>query len=445
MAYGWSIENNTYNIDNVTGDILYTPNKNCGGESSYTVSLSGYVEDINITLTDVQVDPCSDCTRELVMWFNDEGTNTSYDKVLSDSSAFIRKNVDECTQIVFTKDPINYPFLCEKSQTFDYGQYTDSGHPIIYKRETDGSIDQNQIKYVNGTTYNGHKIKYTLMLDDTQDKPKATIPSGCLSGSTGITEIYFPSCVDKISAYAFTNCQNLSAVTMTGVEEIGEFAFCNSTNLNDNVMGSLKEVVFTSEYPNNGDECDQYHGGGLKSIGMAAFAKNPIEVVDLSGEEISTISNSLFRKCQNLRMVKLPNTLKTIDANAFSECSSLTNITIPSSVTNIGGGAFESCISLTSIDIPNNVTTIQGSAFNSCSNLTTVTIGTSITTISQNAFANCTSLTSVTFNATNPPYLYAGVFNNTHECPIYVPSASVNAYKYGDGWRSYASRIKAIP
>ena len=540
MAYGWSIENNTYNIDNVTGDILYTPNKNCGGESSYTMSLSGYVENFNITLTDVQVDPCSDCTRELVMWFNDEGTNTSYDKVLSDSSAFIRKNVDECTQIVFTKDPINYPFLCEKSQTFDYGQYTDSGYPIIYERKTDGSIDQNQIKYEDGTTYNGHKIKYTLMLDDTQDKPKATIPSGCLSGSTGLTEIYFPSCVDKISAYAFTNCQNLSAVTMTGVEEIGEFAFC-CLDLVGQQIGLLKEVVFTNEYPNNGDTCNQYDGDGIKSIGMAAFAYNSIEVVDLSKETSLTIlGESQFHGCTNLRMVKLPNSLEEISTNAFyncnsltsvtipnsvtsigdyafgscagltsidipssvtsigdwafyfcsgltsvtipssvisigknafynckgltsvtipnsvtsigdyafSNCNSLTSVTIPNSVTSIGNNVFQGCSSLTSIEIPSSVTSIHNNAFDGCSSLTSIEIPSSVTSIGNYAFNNCSSLTSVTVNAVSPPTLVGSgsdVFSNTNNCPIYVPSASVSAYKAAANWSRYASRIQAIP
>jgi hypothetical protein len=36
-------------------------------------------------------------------------------------------------------------------------------------------------------------------------------------------------------------------------------------------------------------------------------------------------------------------------------------------------------------------------------------------------------------------------FYNTNNCPIYVPSASVNAYKSASGWSTYASRIQAIP
>jgi hypothetical protein len=36
-------------------------------------------------------------------------------------------------------------------------------------------------------------------------------------------------------------------------------------------------------------------------------------------------------------------------------------------------------------------------------------------------------------------------FNNTNNCPIYVPAESVNAYKAASVWSNYASRIYAIP
>ena len=62
-----------------------------------------------------------------------------------------------------------------------------------------------------------------------------------------------------------------------------------------------------------------------------------------------------------------------------------------------------------------------------------------------NVFYNCTSLTSVTIEATTPPTLGNNVFYNTNECPIYVPSESVEIYKAANGWSNYASRIQAIP
>ena len=129
--------------------------------------------------------------------------------------------------------------------------------------------------------------------------------------------------------------------------------------------------------------------------------------------------------------------------NAFDECISLTNITIPDSVTSIGQFAISNCPSLTSVTIPDSVTSIGTYAFNSCSSLTSVTIPDGVASIGAAAFDGCTGLTSITVNATTPPTLEYNVFDN-NDCPIYVPSASVNAYKAASGWSTYASRIRAI-
>ena len=37
------------------------------------------------------------------------------------------------------------------------------------------------------------------------------------------------------------------------------------------------------------------------------------------------------------------------------------------------------------------------------------------------------------------------VFNNTNDCPIYVPCSSVDVYKAANNWSTYASRIQCIP
>jgi hypothetical protein len=39
----------------------------------------------------------------------------------------------------------------------------------------------------------------------------------------------------------------------------------------------------------------------------------------------------------------------------------------------------------------------------------------------------------------------SNAFDNTNNCPIYVPSASVEAYKAATNWSSLSSRIQAIP
>ena len=160
---------------------------------------------------------------------------------------------------------------------------------------------------------------------------------------------------------------------------------------------------------------------------------------------IESIDDYAFYKCIGLTSVTIPSGVTNIGGSAFDSCSSLTSVTIPSSVTNIGDFAFYYCTSLTSVTIPSGVTSIGGSAFASCSSLTSVTIPSSVTNIGDFTFYNCSSLTSITVEATTPPTLGDLVFEDTNNCPIYVPAESVDAYKTATNWSELANRIQAIP
>ena len=165
------------------------------------------------------------------------------------------------------------------------------------------------------------------------------------------------------------------------------------------------------------------------------------------GDCVKTIGSTCFSHCISLSSVTIPNSVVSIDSRSFSYCSGLTSVTIPSSVTSIGGSvgyAFHHCYGLTSIDIPDSVTSIGQGAFHSCTGLTSVTIGSGVKNIGLSAFAFCSSLTSIVVEATTPPTIGNYVFSETNNCPIYVPTESVNAYKSADGWSTYSSRIKPI-
>ena len=112
-------------------------------------------------------------------------------------------------------------------------------------------------------------------------------------------------------------------------------------------------------------------------------------------------------------------------------------------ITKIGDKAFWYCKTLSSITIPDSVTSIGLGAFYQCTSLTSVTIGNSVTSIGNSAFYNCSSLTSVYCKAITPPTsggssMFAG---NASNRKIYVPTASVNAYKSAQYWKNYASQI----
>jgi len=132
---------------------------------------------------------------------------------------------------------------------------------------------------------------------------------------------------------------------------------------------------------------------------------------------------------------------------AFNVCDWMTSINIPStlSITSIGQHAFNNCYHLTSFEIPNSVTTIGNNAFAYCRGLTSIRIPNSVTTIGGSVFFECTGLTSITSLNTTPPTLGTNVFFNVPAtCPIYVPAASVNAYKAASGWSDRADYIQPI-
>lgn len=161
------------------------------------------------------------------------------------------------------------------------------------------------------------------------------------------------------------------------------------------------------------------------------------------GNGVETIGAYCFGRCANLSSITIPNSVATIDNYAFRE-SGLLSINIGSGT--IGNLSFYDCDSLTSVTIGNNVTNIGQYAFQNCYALMNVTIGNGVTSIGKEAFYNCTDMVSITINATTPPSLpfNSGVFDNTNNCPIYVPAASVNTYKTASRWSDYASRIQAI-
>ena len=157
---------------------------------------------------------------------------------------------------------------------------------------------------------------------------------------------------------------------------------------------------------------------------------------------------------RSITSIEIPSGVTSIGDYCFYGCGSLSSITIPSGVTSIGDYCFSNCSSLKRlnsdtdgvVNIPSSVTSIARDSFYYCSSILSIYISNTVTNIGIRAFASCNHLTSVTIEATTPPTLaHINAFSNTNDCPIYVPSGSVETYKAASNWSTYASRIQAIP
>ena len=191
------------------------------------------------------------------------------------------------------------------------------------------------------------------------------------------------------------------------------------------------------------------------SYGVLSFNSNVLYIGDMVfahcsnltsieiPNSVTSIGDGAFAYCSSLTSIEIPNSVTSIGASVFYDCENLTSVEIGNSVTSIGGSMFYYCSSLTSIEIPNSVTSIGGSAFQSCSSLTSIEIPNSVTSIERMAFIHCTRLSSVYIKPTTPPTLGTDAFlSNTSNRKIYVPRASVDAYKTASGWSGYADSIE---
>ena len=203
----------------------------------------------------------------------------------------------------------------------------------------------------------------------------------------------------------------------------------------------------------------------VTEIHCMAIANTPITEFTIP-DSVSYVGVSAFASCENLTSITIPDSVTTIGSQAFNTCSSLTEITIPSSVTSIGYEAFGDCTNLTSVDLGNGITSIGDYVFNNCTSLTEITIPEGITSIGDYVFNNCTSLTEITIpegvtsigteafyyctsltsvycKPTTPPAGGSSMFNNNASGrKIYVPMASVDAYKSAEYWSGYSGAIE---
>lgn len=150
----------------------------------------------------------------------------------------------------------------------------------------------------------------------------------------------------------------------------------------------------------------------------------------------------LFYLRTNLVSLKLKDNITIIDSGCFYRCSNLGSISIPSTVTVISTTAFNDCVSLTEVQLPSSLLTLGNQTFRGCTGLTSITIPSLVNKIDAMCFYGCGNIRTMVCEPTTPPTL--GNSALPPNATIYVPDASVNAYKAANNWSAAASRIHPI-
>ena len=264
--------------------------------------------------------------------------------------------------------------------------------------------------------------------------------------------------VSRIHGKVFFNCNNLESIKIP---------------LTVTYIGTTRNGSYTTNGAFSGCSKLSIIEGldNVQKLEVFSFARCSF-LTEMSLPKVTFIGMSCFRECTSLQKVEIPN-IQTIESDAFNGCTSLTECNIPESVTSIGNYAFYNCSKLEyqELILP-NVTILGGGVFrnvpihkvvlpsivkfeyiNACGAFAGRTIPMTI-----DLGENCTNLNSYLFSnseevgitmicrAKTPPsigYPFAGGSKAYFE-HIYVPDASVEAYKNATNWNAYASKIMSI-
>ena len=165
--------------------------------------------------------------------------------------------------------------------------------------------------------------------------------------------------------------------------------------------------------------------GGKRVLGFVPNVFRNCEFITsiVVPEGIVDIPTSAFRNCKSLTSVELPSTVTNLGEYAFSESDKITHIEIPG-VKVIGACCFQECSGLKSIVLSTMVKEIGRAAFYNCRKLESITIPASITNIADLVFSRCVSLTNVTMMG-DAPICADWIFENANrDLVVYVPVGS---------------------
>lgn len=336
-----------------------------------------------------------------------------------------------------------------------------------------GYLNKEEAKAVTslGTVFKGN-TEITSFNELEEFTGLTSISTGAFERCSNLSSVKLPNGITDIGGNAFVDCSSLTNIDIPdGVTTLGAGSFARSgltgivipdsvTTLGDSVFATcskLKTIKF---------------GSGLNKFGGGIFAGVSFENIYVDSisawcnypiTNIQSTNAKLYVKDEHVTEVVIPSDVTILRDGVFFGFIDIHSVSFDGEITTIASGAFNSC-GLTSFVCPQGVVNLQGAVFPWCRKLVTLDLSNyhgslgenfciggsvltlvklgNVTDIGNYAFSQCSALQSVLINATTPPTLGSSVFGGS--ASIYVPDASVDAYKAKENWSTYADRIKPL-
>ena len=253
-------------------------------------------------------------------------------------------------------------------------------------------------------------------------------------GSKIIQNVILPDGLEIISAEAFTDCISMNTYNLPeSLIEIGSSAFSNNTLLR--TLFIPKNVYQLGSYLVNNNK-NLYsitfdENIKLPRLSYATFYNCGVQEIKIP-KSVSTISQSVFERCDNLRIVRFEqdSQLTSISAYLFNGCSSLEKIIFEkgSALTSIQAHGLEGMEKLISIDFGDaKITNIDNFAFRYCDSLKSINIPETVEYIGRYAFYGCKTLSEVHIPET-VEYIGRYAFYLTNNLNVYFKASILPLY-----------------
>lgn len=248
--------------------------------------------------------------------------------------------------------------------------------------------------------------------------------------------------VSVISYYAFSGCLNINKVISlpSGLLEILDSAFEN-TEIEEVYIPDTTVKLGDKSFSNCKNLSNITIGSGLKEVGRDCFRSTPSKNVYI--KDLSAWMRISFKMLNGANTSSNP--LQGGEGgHLFLNGTEIIDLVIPQDITGINGGAFAGAAFLQTVDIHSSVTRIYTAAFAGCGSIKQVIINGTIAVIERDTFYGCTSMIFYDFsNHTSIPALdNRSAFNRMPDsCKIVVPDILYDQWVAKTNWSVFADQI----